>query len=120
MQDMNEPQIALCYVRQTGIGKNSQAAIERQQVNILHVCEVLGWEPEWYEDVDEPGIEAAASERLAWEALQERFGAPDVAALVVDDLTRLHRDPNELDALMQTLDEYGIQLVTAASMGLVA
>lgn len=47
MQDMNEPQIALCYVRQTGIGKNSQAAIERQQVNILHVCEVLGWEPEW-------------------------------------------------------------------------
>ncbi|KAB2902705.1 MAG: recombinase family protein [Anaerolineae bacterium] len=120
MQNINEPQIALCYVRQSGSGKNSQAAIERQQVNILHVSEVLGWEPEWYEDVDEPGIEAAASERLAWEALQERFGAPDVTALVMDDLTRLHRNPDELDALMQTLDEYGIQLITAASMGLVA
>lgn len=69
--------------------------------------------------MDEPGIEAVASEKLAWEALQDRFGAPDVAALVADDLTRLHRDPNELDALMQTLDEYGMQLVTAASMGLV-
>ena len=107
--------IVLCYVRQTGIGKLSEAAIERQGVNILRVCETHGWEPEWYEDVDEPGFESLAGERLAWEALQERFGA-----LVADNLTRLHRDPAELDALLQTLEEYGIQLVTAASMGIFA
>ena len=44
----NYQNIALCYVRQSGSGQHSQAAIERQQVNILHVCEVLDWEPEWY------------------------------------------------------------------------
>jgi len=72
----------------------------------------------WYEDVDEPGLEHLAGKRLAWEVLQERFGAPDVVAIVADDLTRLHRAPDELDALIQTLDEHGIQLVTAAIMGL--
>jgi DNA invertase Pin-like site-specific DNA recombinase len=120
MQDINEPNIALCYVRQTGIGKLSEAAVERQGVNILRVCEAHGWEPEWYEDVDEPGLEHLAGERLAWEALQERFGAPDVVALVADNLTRLHRDPAELDALIQTLEEYGIHRPTAASMGIFA
>jgi hypothetical protein len=41
-------------------------------------------------------------------------------ALEADNLTRLHRDPAELDALIQTLEEYGIQLATAASMGIFA
>ena len=112
--------VALCYVRQSGIGKVSEAAIERQGVNILWVCEAHDWEPEWYEDIDEPGFESRVGERLAWEALQERIGAPDVVALVANDLSRLHRDPAELDALIQTLEEYDIQLVTAASMGIFA
>lgn len=112
--------IALCYIRQPGTGKTSQAAIERQGVNILRVCEAYGWEPDWYEDIDEVGFEHLASERCAWEALEERFGAPDVMALVADDLTRLHRDPAELDALIQTLEAYDIRLVTAASEGIFA
>ena len=119
MQDSNV-HIALCYVRQSGINKTSQEAIERQGANILRVCEAHGWEPEWYEDVDEPGLEHLADERLAWEALQERFGAPDVVALVADNPTRLHRDSAELDALLQTLEDYDVQLVTAASMGIFA
>jgi len=117
MQDKNG-NVALCYVRQFGTGPASEAAIELQSANILQVCEMFGWEPDWYEDVDEVGLEALAAERVAWDALQDRLGASDVVALVADDITRLHRDPDELDALLQVLEDYDIKLVTATSEGI--
>lgn len=116
MQEEINRNTALCYVRQSTTGGGGEESLDHQRLNVEQVCGQHGWEPEWYEDVDDPTLGTTAADRLSWAALQVRLGDADVAALVVDDLTRLHRNPDELDALIQTLEEYGIQLVTAESM----
>jgi DNA invertase Pin-like site-specific DNA recombinase len=84
--------VALCYVRQSQTrDENDMDSPERQRENITLACQQHGWTPEWYEDVDGHRSGTKVKNRPGWLALKARLADPDVAALVANDLSRLHR-----------------------------
>lgn len=114
-QKSSEPNIALCYVRQSftrdGEDKNSP---DRQRANIERVCQENGWIPEWYEDAEGHKSGRKVQNRPQWLALERRIGSPDVVALVANDLARLHRKGWRVGDLIERLDRYNHALVLAA------
>src|SRR5579859_225074 len=84
--------VALRYIRQSITRDASDKdSPERQRANIQRVCDLHGWTPEGY--VDAEGHKSGTKEinRPGWLALKARLGDPDIAALVANDLSRLHR-----------------------------
>ncbi|HMN12626.1 MAG TPA: recombinase family protein, partial [Bellilinea sp.] len=107
--------IALCYVRQSFTrdddDKNSP---ERQRANIERVCQENNWVPEWYEDAEGHKSARKVQNRPGWLALEKRLGDEDVAALVANDLARLHRKGWRVGDLIERLERYNVALVLAA------
>lgn len=107
--------VALCYVRQSwtrdGADKDSP---ERQRANIEIVCRQYGWTPEFYEDADGHRSGTKVKNRPGWLALERRLNDTDVAAVVANDLARLHRKGWRISKLLDFMDERGIALVLAA------
>src|SRR5258708_17712288 len=108
--------IALCYVRQSftrdGREMNSPG---RQKDNIQAICEINGWNPEWYQDADGHKSRRSEKNRPAWLSLKTRLGDPDIVALVANDTSRLHRKSWRIGDLLDFLQEHKIRLVLAAS-----
>ncbi len=109
--------VALCYIRQsfTRTGEPDDLnSPERQRANIQAVCDKNGWTPEWYEDVG--GHKSGRSEKHCpqWLALKARLSDPDVAALVANDLARLHRKGWRVGDLIEFLTQHDVNLVLAA------
>src|SRR5579859_4993832 len=137
----SERRVALCYIRlsvapriskaptkkekraQAKFGKKQYRALdlsemldspERQRANIIAACEKRGLIPEFYEDVDGHRSGTTEKNRPGWLALKQRIGGPDVAAVVANDLSRLHRKSARMSDLLDLLDEYDIALILAA------
>jgi DNA invertase Pin-like site-specific DNA recombinase len=111
-----ERKTALCYIRLSMTRNESdKLSPERQRANCLAYCESRGWIPEIYEDVDGHKTGTKENNRPGWLALKARLDAPDIAALVANDLSRLHRKGYRMGQLMEMCEEYGIELVTAAN-----
>lgn len=87
---------------------------ERQRANILAVCEKNGWIPEFHEDADKHKSGTKEKKRPGWLALKSCLADPDVAALVANDLARLHRKGWRIGDLIDYLDQRGVNLVLAA------
>lgn len=106
---------ALCYIRQsytrTADDMNSP---ERQEENIRLICKRNDWLPEWYRDTDGHKSGRQEKNRPGWLALKARLGDPDVAALVANDLSRLHRKGWRVGDLIDYVEEHGVRLVLAA------
>jgi DNA invertase Pin-like site-specific DNA recombinase len=99
-----QKQLALCYVRQSSHRGDNFA---RQKAAITQICEQYGWHMAWYEDT--------TARRPAWAELQQRLTDPNVTALVVSDVTRLHRSQQQLDDLLAHLAECDVTLIAAAT-----
>jgi DNA invertase Pin-like site-specific DNA recombinase len=107
--------VALCYVRLSLTRDETDLdSPERQRANIQAACEKHGWIPEWYEDTEGHRSGTKEKNRPGWLALKERLGHPDVAAVVANDLARLHRKGWRVGSLLDFLDEHGVGLVLAA------
>lgn len=107
--------IALCYVRQSFTrDEDDKNSPERQRANIERVCAENGWTPEWYEDAEGHKSGRKVKNRPGWLALEKRLDDGDVAALVANDLARLHRKGWRVGDLIERLERYEIALVLAA------
>ncbi|MCC6972387.1 MAG: recombinase family protein [Anaerolineae bacterium] len=108
--------VALCYVRQSMTrDANDMNSPERQRANIQAICDQHGWTAEWYMDADGHKSGRHERNRPGWLALKARLGDPDVAALVANDTSRLHRKSWRIGDLLDFLQEHKIRLVLAAS-----
>jgi DNA invertase Pin-like site-specific DNA recombinase len=84
--------VALCYIRLSYTRNEDDAnSPERQRANIEAVCQKAGWQMEIYQDTEGHKSGRDVKNRPGWLALSARLGDPDVAALVANDLSRLHR-----------------------------
>jgi hypothetical protein len=69
---------------------------------------------EWYEDVDGHRSGTTEKNRPGWLALKQRLGDADVAALIANDLSRLHRKGWRVGDLLELVDQHEVKLVLAA------
>lgn len=107
--------VALCYIRQSYTrNPDDMDSPERQKANIQALCDRYGWTPEWYIDADGHKSGRDIRNRTGWLALEKRLDDPDVAALVPNDLSRMHRKSWRIGQLLDRLDETGVRLVFAA------
>jgi DNA invertase Pin-like site-specific DNA recombinase len=106
---------ALCYVRQSFTrDATDKDSPERQRANIERVCQENGWTPEWYEDAEGHKSGRKVNNRPGWLALERRLNDDDVAALVANDLARLHRKGWRVGDLIERLERFEVALVLAA------
>ena len=87
---------------------------ERQRANIEAVCAKRGLKIEWFEDVDGHRSGTSEKNRPGWLALKKRLADPDVAAVVANDLSRLHRKSARVSDLLDMLEENDTDLILAA------
>ncbi len=107
--------IALCYVRLSMTRYESDLnSPERQCSNIQAECERRGWTPEWYEDVEGHKSGTKEENRPGWLALKGRLGDPDVAAIVANNLSRLHRKGWRVGSLIDFIEQHNVSLILAA------
>jgi DNA invertase Pin-like site-specific DNA recombinase len=108
-------QVALCYVRQSYTrDEDDKNSPERQRANIEAFLERKGWTAEWYEDVGGHKSGRKEANRPEWLRLKARLGDPDVAALVANDLSRLHRKGWRVGDLVDYLERRELALALAA------
>ena len=106
--------VALCYIRQSFTrNPNDMENPERQKANIQALCDKHGWTPEWYMDAEGHKSGRDVRNRSGWLALEKRLDDPDVAALVPNDLSRMHRKSWRIGQLLDRLDETDVRLVFA-------
>ena len=107
--------VALCYVRQSFTrDENDTSSPDRQRANIEAMLAGSGLRLEWYEDVDGHKSGATVTGRPKWQALEARLADLDVAVLIANDLSRLHRKGWRIGALVEMVEAHGIRLVLAA------
>src|SRR5687768_8344053 len=108
----HNPTTALCYIRLswTRDAKDTESP-DRQRSNILRVCEQNGWLPEFYEDAESHKSGTTEKNRPGWLALKSQLADPDIAALVANDLSRLHRKGWRIGDLLDFVDEHEVKLV---------
>lgn len=107
--------VALAYVRQSFTRDASDKdSPERQRANIEAALARKGWDIEWYEDTDGHKSGRYESNRPGWLALKARLGDPDVAALVTNEMSRLHRKGWRVGDLIDHLERNDVALVLAA------
>lgn len=106
--------VALCYVRKSWTRDDKDLiSPERQRANIERVCQEQGYTAEWYEDTEGHRSGMHEKNRPGWLALKARMDAPDVAAIVANDLSRLHRKGWRVGNLIDFVEEHGINLILA-------
>lgn len=107
--------VALCYVRLSMTRDVSDLdSPERQRANIQAECDRRGWIPEWYEDAEGHKSGTQEENRPGWLALKARLADPDVAGIVANDLSRLHRKGWRVGSLIDFIEYYHLSLVLAA------
>jgi len=117
--------VALCYVRKSMVRTATDAVSpERQRANCQAEATRRGYVPEFYEDAE--GHRSGRSEkgRPGWLAFKDQLARPDVAAVIVESLSRASRSVKDLATLLDELQAREIALVslkeqidTATAMG---
>lgn len=117
--------VALCYVRKSMVRTATDAVSpERQRANCLAEAERRGYRAEFYEDAE--GHKSGRSEkgRPGWLSLKTQLERDDVAAVIVESLSRASRSVKDLANIVEELQTRGVALIslkeqidTASAMG---
>lgn len=112
MERMIAAKTALLYVRRSVVkDKADEVSPERQRANCIAEAERQGWSHELYEDAE--GHRSGRTEqRPGWQALKAQLGRHDVAAVIVESLSRASRSIKDLFTLIDTLEKRGIVLIS--------
>lgn len=106
--------VALCYIRRSMVrDQKDLVSPEIQRQNILRICDTFGFTPEWYEDIEGHRSGMHEQGRPGWLALKARLNDADVAALIANDLSRLHRKGWRIGDLLDFVDQRDIRLILA-------
>ncbi len=106
--------VALCYVRKSWVKDDTDLiSPEIQRRNIQRVCDTNGWTPEWHEDVEGHKSGMHEKNRPGWLEVKARLRDGDIAALIANDLSRLHRRGWRIGDLLDFVDSHGVRLVLA-------
>jgi DNA invertase Pin-like site-specific DNA recombinase len=115
IQGTQSRHVAVGYVRQsfTRHGKDVDSP-ERQRANIEAVAHLYGFDLELYEDAE--GHKSGYTEKdcPGWHRAEARLSDPDVAALIANDLARVHRKGWRIGKLIDFLEERNVRLILAA------
>lgn len=103
---------ALIYVRRSVVRNQAdRVSPERQRANCIAEAERQGWRYELYEDAE--GHRSGRTEqRPGWLALKAQLHRQDVAAVIVESLSRASRSTKDLLSLIADLESRGITLVS--------
>lgn len=117
--------VALCYIRKSMVRTATDAVSpERQRANCQAEAARRGYLAEFYEDAE--GHRSGRSEkgRPGWLSLKDQLARNDVAAVIVESLSRASRSVKDLANLLDELQAREIALVslkenidTATAMG---
>jgi DNA invertase Pin-like site-specific DNA recombinase len=102
---------AAMYLRQSLDRTGEALAVARQRRDCLALCEQRGWTPIEYLDNDRS---ASKGIRPAYQQMLADIKAKKVAAVVVWDADRLHRQPRELEDFINLADAHKLALATVA------
>lgn len=106
--------VALCYIRKSWTrDEKDSISPERQRTHIQAICDLRGWQAEWYEDTEGHRSGMHEKNRPGWLALKSRLDDRDVVALVANDLSRLHRKGWRVGDLIEFVEQRSITLVLA-------
>lgn len=86
---------------------------ERQKANIQKMADREGLTIEYYEDVGGLRSGRSTKQRPGWQQLERRLSDPDVAGLIVNDLSRAHRRSVSLLQLLELLEKHHKRLYLA-------
>jgi DNA invertase Pin-like site-specific DNA recombinase len=105
--------VALCYVRKSMVRTATDAVSpERQRANCQAEAARRGYVAEFYEDAE--GHRSGRSEkgRPGWLALKDQLARGDVAAVIVESLSRASRSVKDLATLLDELQKREIALIS--------
>lgn len=103
---------ALIYVRRSVVKSASdEVSPEQQRVLCVAEAERQGWSPEVYKDAE--GHRSGRTEqRPGWLTLKAQLDRPDVAAVIVESLSRASRSIKDLFTLIEELEKRQITLIS--------
>ncbi len=107
-----ERTVALCYVRKSLVLQTSdEISPARQRQSCIDAAITRGWIPELYEDA--AGHRSGRTEnRPGWLALKAQLNRPEIAAIIVESLSRATRSVRDLFNLLHELEARDIALIS--------
>lgn len=99
--------VALCYVR-ISLERGGEHSPERQRANIQREAEYLNLTPEWYEDTEGYRSGRHKRTRPGWRDLEKQIDRGDVAAVIVESISRAGRNRIHLLQFAEECDRRGI------------
>ena len=107
--------VALGYIRLSYNPQGNESdSPERQRAYIQAEADKLHYQVEWYEDAQGHRSGRDVKNRPEWLRLEKRLADPDVAALIVYDLSRAHRKQWRIGELLERLDRLEVKFIQAA------
>lgn len=104
--------VAICYLRRSENEPDHRISIERQRANCQAEAARNGWHAEFYAEPDGHRSGRTEKHRPAWAEAKANFDRQDVAALIVESLSRACRSARDASNLIELLNQRGIRLVS--------
>jgi len=110
--DGQEPMRAVAYLRVSADEAHRARQLLEQQVAVNRFAESVGYQVvRWYVDIGTADSETSALDQLMAEAALEKRGFDYV---LVRSFSRLSRRPDDLARLRRSLEDLGVELVSAS------
>jgi DNA invertase Pin-like site-specific DNA recombinase len=105
--------VALCYVRRSVVRTQAdEISPQRQRANCVSEAEHRGWIAEIFEDAEGHRSGRHEQGRPGWLSLKAQIDRPEVAAVIVESLSRASRSVRDLHNFLADLEQHGIALVS--------
>jgi len=107
---VNERNLALIYSRKSVVHDlAAEISNERQEEACIQEARRHGWAWEIYRDVD---VSGRTEDRPEWRRLKAQLYRKEVAAVVVESLSRANRSVRDFFNFLGEVDEYGVALIS--------
>lgn len=107
---MSERSVALIYSRKSVVRDPAmEVSNERQEEACVREAKAHGWAWEIYRDVD---VSGRTEERPAWRQLKRQLWRGDVAAVIVESLSRANRSVRDFFNFLGEVEKYDVGLVS--------